>query len=251
MNLYYLLVFVFGAIIGSFLNVVIARGGKESVNGRSRCPKCFAPLLWFELIPILSFFFQRGRCRHCRAPISWQYPIVETLTGLLFVLVFWKYSFAATNVFEILLALAFFSLLIVVAVRDFYDQEIPNIVYAAIALAFLSLFFDFSWSRFLAGPILALPFSLLFFGSKGRLMGFGDAKIALALGWFLGLQGGLVAILLAFWIGAFIAVILLLTRRQKFRMKSSIPFAPFLVSGAILAFVFSLDFSWLFAIFAI
>src|SRR3972149_6629275 len=96
----YLLVFVFGAIIGSFLNVVIIRKNGE-LSGRSKCPKCATSLLWFELVPILSFFFQRGRCRHCGASISFQYPIVETLTGLVFLLVFWKYSFLAVNVFEI------------------------------------------------------------------------------------------------------------------------------------------------------
>jgi prepilin signal peptidase PulO-like enzyme (type II secretory pathway) len=250
MFLPYLLVFVFGAIIGSFLNVVIARNGKD-LGGRSRCPKCAAPLLWFELIPILSFFWARGRCRHCGGAISWQYPIVETLTGFLFVAVFAKYGFMPLSFLEIFVTLAFFAILIVVALRDFYDQEIPNLVYAAIALAFASVFLDFSWLRILAGPLLALPFSLLFFGSRGRLIGFGDAKIALALGWFFGLEAGIVAILLAFWLGAVYALILLLARRQKFTMKTAVPFAPFMFLGALLAFIFSLDFAWLFTIFTL
>jgi len=247
----YIFVFVFGAIIGSFLNVVIIRYKDGNFSGRSKCVKCQTPLLWFELIPILSFFSSGGRCRHCGAPISWQYPIIETLVGLIFVLVFWKYSFLLVSGFDILLALVFFSLLVVIATHDFYSQEIPNLVYGVLALSFLSLLMNFSWSGLLAGPLLALPFSLLFFGSKGRLIGFGDAKIILAIGWFLGLQGGLVAVLLSFWIGAVVSLILLLSKGQKFTMKSTVPFAPMIVLATLLVFVFNLNFEWLIKIFTI
>jgi len=249
MILNYILVFLFGAIIGSFLNVVIVRYDQGDFFGRSKCPKCFAPLLWFELIPILSFFFARGRCRHCGQPISWQYPIVEALTGLVFVSVFWKYNFASPDIFNIIISLIFFSLLIILAVYDFYHQEIPNLVYGVILLSLLVLFFDFSWLRLLAGPVLALPFAFLYFISKGKLIGFGDAKLILALGWFLGLMAGLAAIFLAFWIGAIAAIILLLFYPQKFKMKTALPFAPFLVLASWLVFVFNLDFFWLVKIF--
>lgn len=85
--------FLLGAIVGSFLNVVILRSEKgEKITGRSYCPHCHKKLSWWELIPILSFFILRGRCLKCKAKISWQYPLVEFFTGLVFVLIFWRFS---------------------------------------------------------------------------------------------------------------------------------------------------------------
>jgi leader peptidase (prepilin peptidase)/N-methyltransferase len=86
-------VFLLGTAVGSFLNVVALRFGKEPIRGRSRCPHCGKTLEWFELIPLASFFAQGGRCRGCRARLSWQYPLIEALTGLLFLAVFWRLIF--------------------------------------------------------------------------------------------------------------------------------------------------------------
>ena len=253
MLLNYLLVFIFGTIIGSFLNVVIVRYDTEELSGRSHCPKCQNPLLWFELIPILSFFFLKGHCRHCGQPISMQYPIIEFLTGLVFVSVFWHYSFVMTGGLLILLSLLFFSVLIVVSAYDFYNQEIPNAVYVALAAALGMLFLNFSqfsWPLLLAGPIVALPIAIIYWLSKGRLIGFGDALLALAIGWFLGFEIGLIALLIAFWIGAIVGLFLLLIKPKKFTIKSAIPFGPFLALASFLAFIFNLNFSWLIKIFS-
>ena len=81
-------VFILGAIIGSFLNVVILRYGTKSLGGRSECPSCGKKLVWFELIPIFSFLFLRGKCGSCGRKISWQYPLVEISTGLICLLIF-------------------------------------------------------------------------------------------------------------------------------------------------------------------
>lgn len=262
----YFLVFILGAIIGSFLNVVIFRyHSGTTFLGRSMCFSCGKTLAWRDLVPVFSFAALRGKCRFCRSKISRQYTAVEVITGTLFVLFFWKMGGAA----EILDSLSFLylvnvillfvlgSLLVVITGYDIKHKIIPNaFVYSFVSLSFLKFFFPpytlpsvlASWD-FLAGPILAFPFAFLWYVSGGRWMGFGDAKLALGIGWFLGLRAGFVSIILAFWIGAVFGLILIalgkLTQssffsaffRQRVTMKSEIPFAPFLVVGLLLTFL--------------
>ena len=131
-----ILVFIFGTIVGSFLNVVINRYGKESIAGRSYCPSCHHTLSAFELIPLLSFIFLRGKCRTCKTPISFQYPIVELLTSTLFSLSFIKFGFSLEFLFSLLIG----SLLVIIAVYDFKHTIIPDeIVFAFIVLSFFRL----------------------------------------------------------------------------------------------------------------
>ncbi len=236
----HILIFIFGGVIGSFLNVLIFRHntGESVVYSGSRCLHCGKRLKWPELIPILSFLIQRGRCRHCGSKISWQYPIVEFLTGLVFVLIFWKisnYSLLITSYW-----LLVFSLFIIIAVYDVRHQIIPNkIVYFLIFLAFSWwLLIDRSFFDFFGGLVFFGLFWLFWFVSSGRWMGLGDAKMALAIGWLLGAFNGFMAILLAFWIGALTGVFLLLFASKKFKMESRIPFGPFLSLGALIAFLF-------------
>ncbi|MFA5291257.1 MAG: prepilin peptidase, partial [Candidatus Paceibacterota bacterium] len=132
--------FFFGLVIGSFLNVVILRYQTgRGLSGRSGCFSCGKKLNWYELIPILSFFFQRGRCRGCQSKISWQYPIVELLTGLLFALIYWHLAGAWPEViFYCLIA----SLLIVITAYDLKHQIIPDqFVFAFILLSLLKPIF--------------------------------------------------------------------------------------------------------------
>jgi leader peptidase (prepilin peptidase)/N-methyltransferase len=252
--LIYIFIFFLGCIIGSFLNVVIYRfnTGKTVVNGRSSCLVCNVTLKWYELIPVFSFLIQSGRCRSCAGRISHQYPIVELITGIVFVLLTWHFSNIPFNSFAFLLpySVVIFSLLIVISTYDIRHKIIPNkLVYAFMILSLLSPFLNYSgfgpffikpdfWNL-LAGPIIALPFALIWLFSKGRLMGLGDAKLMLGLGWFLGLYLGLSAIVIAFWSGAIIGLIIL--AKKKVSMKSEIPFGPFLVFGALIAFICNLD----------
>ena len=144
-----------------------------------------------------------------------------------------------------------FSLLIVIAVYDFRHGIIPDtLVWGFNAVAFAGLIFirDVSivihtppmWA-ILAGPIIALPFLGLWFFSKGRLMGLGDVKLMLGIGWLLGISSGILAIVFSFWIGAIVGVLLLLFRGRKFGMKSAIPFGPFLVLGTVIVFFMGID----------
>ena len=250
-----LIFFAFGLIIGSFLNVVIIRYHTErSFGGRSACMSCQNTLSWHELIPLFSFVALGGRCKTCQVKISFQYPLVELITGIIFAFLFLKfqnifffYTFSFVTIYAYYAVI--FSLLIVISTYDLKHKIIPDTLSLIFGLlAFVGLFiFDRSglhlhllslWD-FLAGPLLALPFAAIWFLSRGTWMGLGDAKLALGLGWLLGFSKALSGVVLAFWSGAVIGLVLI-AFTKKYGMKSEIPFAPFLVLGATIAFLFEL-----------
>jgi prepilin signal peptidase PulO-like enzyme (type II secretory pathway) len=248
--------FIFGLIIGSFLNVVIFRlNTHRNFGGRSGCMTCGKKLNWHELIPVFSFLFLKGRCSGCKTRISMQYPIVEAITGLIFAGLFLKFEnlfYISTGAFAITMAFyaTMFSLLLVIAVYDLRHKIIPDtlaLFLGIIAFVGLFLFTGFGFYphipsvwEFLSGILLAAPFAIFWLVSKGKWMGLGDAKLMIGIGWMLGLSRGLSGIVLAFWIGAIFGLILMVVSRKKYSVKSEIPFAPFLVLGAVLAFLFEL-----------
>jgi prepilin signal peptidase PulO-like enzyme (type II secretory pathway) len=153
-----------------------------------------------------------------------------------------------------------FSLLIVISVYDIRHKVIPDkLVFTFSFVAFLSLFinyYDFSSLfilpspiSFLAGPLLALPFFLIWILSRGKWMGLGDAKLMLGLGWILGIYMGLASMILAFWIGAIVSLTIMFLSRKKINMKTEIPFAPFLIISVFIVFLFSIDIFTLAALF--
>lgn len=231
------ILFVLGAVVGSFLNVVGLRwdlprrgGAWSNFGGHSICPNCFKTLRWFELVPILSFLAQKGRCRNCMTKISYQYPLIELWTGLIFVTV--PYIF-----------IPIFCIYIVITIYDLKHKIIPDpLVYSAIALSLLiPLFFiPYSLLDWLSGPILFAFFGLIWLFSRGKAMGFGDAKLGLSVGLLLGATQGFSAIILAFWIGALVSIIYLFFNKNL-TMKSEVPFAPFIVVGAWLSLAFDLN----------
>jgi leader peptidase (prepilin peptidase)/N-methyltransferase len=248
--------FVFGLIIGSFLNVVIIRlNTQRSFGGRSGCMSCMNTLSWYELIPVFSFLFLKGRCKNCKAKISIQYPIVEFLTGLIFALLFLKFQniffYDPTPIFSFTYAFyaAAFSLLLVIAVYDIKHKIIPDILSLFLGiLTFVGLFLFNSGGFYphipsilelSSGLIIAAPFAFFWLVSSGKWMGLGDAKLAISLGWLLGLSRALSGLVLAFWIGAIVGLALVVFSK-KHGMKSEIPFAPYLVLGTLLAFLFEL-----------
>ena len=252
-------IFLLGTIIGSFLNVVIYRfnTGKSMVKGRSICMTCDRTLRWYELIPLFSYLFQLGKCRRCAEKISHQYPIVEFITGVIFVLIANHFlpalSFSAPLYILLITFYVFiFSLLIVISVYDLRHKIIPNtLVYAFAFVSFLSIFVNhFSPSSFfvtptfssvIAGPLLAFPFAALWFLSKGKWMGLGDAKLMLGIGWLLGIYQGIASIVLAFWIGSVVSLLFMYLSKKQINMKTEIPFAPFLIIGLLIVFLFNLD----------
>ena len=251
-------VFLIGLCIGSFLNVVIYRYNTgRGVNGRSGCMHCGKTLAWYELIPVISFLVQRGRCSSCASKLSWQYPLVESTTALLFTATFLKYIHTPFNLITILslgIALVSWCLLVVIVVYDFKHKIIPNgIVYTFALLGLLHVFISVPvastvtfYTALFAGPILFLPFFILWFVSDGRWIGLGDAKLALGIGWMLGLGLGLSAIVLAFWIGSVLSICFMIFLRLKLNgknltMKSEIPFAPYLILGFTIVYFLSID----------
>ncbi len=247
--------FIFGLIIGSFLNVVIFRFNTgRSFKGRSACLACQNRLRFYELIPLISFCVLGGRCRSCKAKISIQYPIVEFMSGLIFAGLFLKFQdvfYLSTFVFSVSYAYyaTMFSILLVIAVYDFKHKIIPDALsYAFGIITFIGLFFFNNYGfyphipsvlDFSSGILLALPFALLWLISKGTWMGLGDAKLALGLGWLLGYSRILSGVVVAFWSGAIVGLILVIFSK-KYGVKSEIPFAPFLVLGVFIAFLFEL-----------
>ncbi len=246
--LFLIIFFILGSIFGSFINVLILRykTGRSFVSGRSQCFSCSKKLEWYELVPILSFLFIGGKCLNCKSKISTQYPLVEFFTALMFSAIFWKIGFSA------ILPLYLFSALILIAifVYDFKHKIIPNemvILFNALSIVILCISnfhtiqsFDFVLN-FLAGPLLFTFFWFFWFVSDGKWMGFGDAKLALGVGWLLGFSGGIFAIMSAFWVGA-LASIMILTlqslnvKKYGISLKSEIPFAPFIIFGLFLQF---------------
>ncbi len=238
--------FILGTIIGSFLNVVVFRynTGLSFARGRSKCFSCNKELSWYELVPLFSFLFLGGKCLSCNSKISFQYPLIEFITGVVFSLIFWK---VGINIF-LPFYLVVFSLLIAISVYDFRHKIIPDgMSFSFSLLALIILLIKASLGFFnvydlLAGPVLAAFFAFFWLVSSGRWMGFGDAKLALGVGWLLGMASGTFAIILSFWIGAAFSLLLIAWERIKnfkwgIGMKSEIPFAPFIILSTFIQFL--------------
>ncbi|MCK5332829.1 prepilin peptidase [Candidatus Parcubacteria bacterium] len=242
--IYLILVFIFGLLIGSFLNVVIFRLETEEkiVNDRSKCLHCKHILSWKDLFPVLSYIFLKGRCRYCQKKISFQYPLVELITASFFVLIFSHFFLEAEKYFieNIIFYLFIISVLIIVAVFDLRHYIIPDkVIYPAIIVA---IFFDWLFlnSVFIDHLLAAIVsfgfFLMIIILTKGQGMGGGDAKLAFLMGLLLGWPLVILAILLAFILGSIIGVALIFMKKKK--AKSMIPFGPFLVLGTVLSFFY-------------
>ncbi|MCH7882947.1 prepilin peptidase [Patescibacteria group bacterium] len=233
-----IVIFFLGLIFGSFANVIILRlnTGESLIFKDSRCFFCSQKLQWFELIPVASFLVLRGRCRSCKSRISWQYPAVEFASGFLFLLIYVSTT-TPINIWSLGLATAFFWLLLVISVYDIRHKIIPNsLVYLVVAIAFLSLIVGQQLAQnLISGIALFSFFAFLWWVSKGQWMGFGDAKLALAIGIFLGWPLSLVGVLVSFWVGALFGLVLIFLRRLH--LKTHVPFGPFLSIGALTAFL--------------
>jgi leader peptidase (prepilin peptidase)/N-methyltransferase len=281
MTLQNLILFLIGASFGSFLNVLSFRYhpdkfilSKDIIKGRSYCPKCHKTLSFCELIPVISFIIQGGKCRSCKQKISFQYILIEILSGLIFVFTplflknnsitffskihniyyFWGISF----IWSIILLT-----LILIALIDLKFQIIPNelnlfLLFLGIILSVLQFY---NWNDFysLLGPygallgfknnliinkLIALLFSLILFGglvalTLGRGMGMGDVKLMIALGIVFGWTEIIIVSILSFILGGIISIITLILKRKT--MKSLLPFGPFIVISSFLVMFFGYE----------
>ena len=218
--------------MGSFLNAVIYRldSGESIVKSRSHCPKCGHVLAWYELVPIFSFVIQGGKCRECKSNISWQYPLVELATAILFVLVLY-------HNLPLLYTLTISSLLIVIFVYDLKHYIIPDkIIYPAILVSGIFVWQHTTYNiqyTIYAAIGASVFFAAMFFASRGKWMGFGDVKLAFFMGLFLGWPDILVGLFAAFMLGGIIGMGLIVCGKKT--MKSQVPFGPFLVTGTFIA----------------
>lgn len=245
-----ILIFIIGVCIGSFLNCLIYRlEENKKATGRSFCPHCKHTLGWKDLFPVFSFIFLKGKCRYCKEKISWQYPVVEIATGVMFWIVFSKFGvdllvflisgdyFAfALAILNLLLLLFIVSALIVIFIFDLKHYLIPEqVLFPAIGAAFMLIFFSHLgfWNFALATIISTGFFAIIYYLSRGKWMGFGDVEIAFFMGFLLGFPNVLVALFLAFFFGAIISLILLGFYGKN--LKSQVPFGPFLITGTFIA----------------
>ncbi len=241
-------IFFLGLAVGSFLNVVIARidTPKSIWLARSSCPKCKHKLSAWDLIPLLSFVVLGGKCRYCKKKISWEYPLVELITGAAFLMLFWFFNgFLVANnpgSIEIYLNLFFYfsytAFLIIIFVYDLKHYLIlDRVVLPAAIFALLgSLFTPMGIVSALLGSVVAgVFFLLLFLVSRGKWMGGGDVKLAFVIGLMLGWPNILVGLFLAFVLGAIFGIGLMLSKKKKW--KDKLPFGTFLALGTFLAFI--------------
>lgn len=247
-----LIVFALGLVIGSFLNAVIYRleKGESALRGRSYCPHCKHPLAWYDLIPLLSFLLLGGKCKYCKGNISLQYPLVECITGLAFVVLFLhavpvenlvRLSFP--QIAELVYLWAVASAFIVIFVYDLKYYLIPDkVLYPAVGLVFFyQILAGVGNVEALFGAVISALsasafFLVIYLVSKGKWMGFGDVKLVFFMGVFLGWPNIVVALFSAFTLGAVVGVVLIAFKKK--RLKSEVPFAPFLIAGSAIAFFF-------------
>lgn len=255
-------IFIFGLIIGSFLNCLLWRLYKEeSLLGRSYCPNCRHQINWYDNIPILSFIFLGGRCRHCQKNISWQYPLVEFLTGLLFVLAFIKnlgllgglaglvnynsidliWQFNSVK-FGLTLFRDFFviAIMLIILVYDLRWYLISNLVIvpAAIVIFLLNLLLGFSWYNLILFAIISSGFFLLqFILTKRRGIGEGDIWLGFLLGLiFPQLALWWLMIIVAYLLGSLCALALLILKRKKW--SSKLPLGVFLATSSLIVLLY-------------
>jgi leader peptidase (prepilin peptidase)/N-methyltransferase len=222
---------VFGAVIGSFLNVIIYRlpRGESIVKPASHCPHCGSSIAPWDNIPILSFIVLRGRCRHCHRPITFRYPLVETANALLYLSVFLCFGIG----FQALVWATYCSALIVVSAIDIDHRIIPDVItLPGMALGIVTSFW---MPRTSLDSLLALLagggfFYLVAVLSRGG-MGGGDIKLTAMMGSFLGLKSLAVAVFIGLLSGSLISLVLMLMGRKT--RKDIIPFGPFLALGGI------------------
>lgn len=229
------LVFVFGLVVGSFLNVCIYRipRGKSIVYPPSSCPVCGARIKWYDNIPVLSYILLRGRCRNCKAKISPVYPIVELLSAVYAVLVYLKFGLTVDFAFYLI----FGYMLIVGSFIDLFHYIIPDRI--SLGLAVIGLLFGLYRHALIHSVVgFAFGFVLLLFVAvlgkaifKKEAMGGGDIKLLGALGTFIGIKGVLFTLFVASFLGSFVGIVLMAL--GKANMSQRIPFGPYLSLSAI------------------
>ncbi len=232
------LVAILGLVVGSFLNAVIYRLHKKVsfLRGRSYCPWCKHDLSAKDLIPLISFLLLKGKCRYCQKKISWQYPLVEFATLVVFLLLFWQFGLTL----EFFVYLIYACILMIIFVYDLrYYLILDKVSLPGIGIAVLLSFFilNISILNIIYGILIGGGFFLLqFYISKGKWIGGGDIRLGILMGAMLGFPSILVALFVAYVLGSVIGIFLIIRKKKKW--GSQVPFGTFLSLATLLAFFF-------------
>ncbi len=231
-----ILLFILGLTVGSFSNVCINRIPKNEsiIYPASHCPKCRSNILAKDNIPLLSFILLKGRCRNCKSKISIQYPVVEFLTGLIYLIIYLIYGFSVQSLIYIILS----SALIIIAFIDLNQQIVPDVIsLPGIVICFIISFFvpyisfiNSAWGVLVGGGIIlviGLTGTVIF---KKEAMGGGDVKLAAMIGTFLGWRYIIISLFLGFFLGAIAGIILIMSKNKS--REDVVPFGPFIVLGS-------------------
>ncbi len=247
MDVYIIVFFIFGTIIGSFLNVVIYRLPREKsvISPPSSCPECGKKIRWYENIPIISYILLRGKCSNCGTRISLRYPFVELLTGVFSSLTYVKWGLSLDTFF----CFIFLSLIIAVIFIDIDFKIIPDEInlFGFISGVIYSFFrADFSILDSLIGAFVGAGFLFLiaYFYLKVKKiegLGFGDVKLLAFVGTYLGWFGSLFTIFFGSLLGAIVGIGYSLFSKGKYEGKLEIPFGPFLGVAAVIYLFFGED----------
>ena len=228
----YLITFLFGIVIGSFLNVCIYRIPKKEdiVRTRSHCMSCGYQLKWYDMFPVISYVALGGRCRKCKVRLSVQYPLIEALNGVAYVLVLLVKGVSVESLLYCLL----FSALLVLSIIDFRTYEIPlGINLFILALGLVRLIADFTnWTEYLIGLVaVSAVLAILYYATKGRAIGGGDVKLMAACGLLLGWK----LIILAFLLGCILGSVIHVIRMKVSGESRVLAMGPYLSMGVFIA----------------
>lgn len=245
MLLIYFILCILGLVFGSFVSAVTWRIPKKMsfVKGRSICPKCRSNIAWFDNIPLFSYLTLGGKCRKCGKKISIRYPIIELITSIGFILIYkaeLPLSYDPSSLVKLIFLFVFFIILEIIFIIDLENKIIPDsLVYSGIFLTLIYLVLINSQSmlsNIFTGFLSASLLLLIFLFTKGKGMGLGDVKFAVFGGMLVGLNNLPFWFFSSFLTGGIIGSILILFGKAK--MKTKVPFGPFLIFGILLSLLF-------------
>lgn len=232
----YSIYFLFGLIFGSFGNVLILRlPAEKSIIPSSACPQCSKPIKWSDNIPVLSWFLLRGRCRNCNQSISFRYPLIEFICGLLFMLVYYKFGFSYFG-FEFLIFTYFAYVASIIDIEHMILPDVFTLGGCAVGLLGAAVnpersFYDALLGFLLGGGFLYLVAYVGHMVYKKEVMGGGDIKLLAWIGSVLGVHAVFPTLIIAGLVPGIVGILVMIVQRK--RITAAIPFGPFLVFGAI------------------
>ena len=230
--IFYIIIFLFGIVIGSFLNVCIYRlpNREDIVKTRSHCMTCGHTLKWYDMFPLFSYLFLRGRCRYCKAKLSAQYPLIEALNGILYVVIVLLHGVNADSLLLCLLA----SALLVLSVIDFRTYEIPlgiNLFILALGAVRTALDYRSIVDHLIGLFAVSVVLAVLYYATKGRAIGGGDVKLMAACGLFLGWK----LVIFAFLAGCVLGAVIHVLRMKLSGQDHVLAMGPYLSAGVFIA----------------